>query len=255
MKRSTYIVGNWKMHFTANKASVFVKELIPLLKDVPVHVWIAPSFTAIEAAFLAAKESSIKVGAQNMSAFLKGAYTGEVSPEMLLEAGAHFVILGHSERRQHFNESNAMISSKVRQAVKNGIRPILCIGETLDQRKKGRAEEVLEQQIEQGLKQLSIEEIGQVLIAYEPIWAIGTGMAATPEIAEKTHHSCRLFLQAQYGEVLATKIPILYGGSVKLENTASLVSMPNIDGALIGGASLEVNVFEKIIKITEERVR
>ena len=190
-----------------------------------------------------------------MSAFLKGAYTGEVSPGMLLEAGAHFVILGHSERRQHFNESNAMISSKVRQAIKSGFRPILCIGETLDQRKQGRAEEVLEQQIEQGLKQLSIEEMGQVLIAYEPIWAIGTGMAATPEVAEKTHHSCRLFLQAQYGEVLATKIPILYGGSVKLENTASLVSMPNIDGALIGGASLEVSVFEKIIKITEERVR
>ena len=194
MKRSTYIVGNWKMHFTANQASTFVKELIPLVKDVSVHVWIAPSFTAIEAAFLAAKESSIKVGAQNMSAFLKGAYTGEVSPGMLLEAGAHFVILGHSERRQHFNESNAMISSKVRQAIKSGFRPILCIGETLDQRKQGRAEEVLEQQIEQGLKQLSIEEMGQVLIAYEPIWAIGTGMAATPEIAEKTHHSCRLFL-------------------------------------------------------------
>ena len=122
MKKPTYIVGNWKMHFKASEASAFVKKLTPFVKDVPIHVWIAPAFTAIKAAHSAAKESPIKVGAQNMSAFLKGAYTGEVSPEMLLEAGAHFVILGHSERRQHFNESNAMISSKVRQAIKNGFR-------------------------------------------------------------------------------------------------------------------------------------
>lgn len=257
MKRAIYIVGNWKMHFMANEASAFVKELTPLLKNVPasVHVWIAPPFTAIEAAHLAAKKSLVKIGAQNMSAFLKGAYTGEVSFQMLLQAGAHFVILGHSERRQHFNESDEIIASKVSQAVKNGLKPILCIGETLDQRNQGSAKQVLEGQIEKGLKQLSKEEMSQVLIAYEPIWAIGTGMPATPEIAEETHRSCRKFLQTQWGELLAKKTPILYGGSVNPTNTARLMSMPNIDGALIGGASLEVKLFEEIIKITQESAR
>ncbi len=254
MNKSAYVVGNWKMHFTANEASTFVKKLTPFSNDESVHVWIAPPFTAIESSFLAAKGSLVKIGAQNMSAFREGAYTGEVSSKMLLEAGVHFVILGHSERRKLFNESDEVISLKVSQAVKMGLRPILCVGETLTQRNEGKVAQVLQEQIECGLKQLSSEEVGQVLIAYEPIWAIGTGKAATPEIAEKTHYSCRQFLQSRWGEVLARKIPILYGGSVKLENTAPLMSMPNIDGALVGGASLELNLFKEIIKITMENV-
>lgn len=253
MRDSVYIVGNWKMHFTANEASSFIKELVPSIKNISIHVWIAPPFTAIQAAHLAAQRSPIEIGAQNMSGFLKGAYTGEISCQMLLEVGASFVILGHSERRQYFSESDEMISSKVSQALKNGLRPILCIGETVDHRKEGLTKQVLEGQIKEGLKNLSKEELSQVLIAYEPIWAIGTGMAATPEIAEKTHHFCRAALQAQWGEELSKKIPILYGGSVKPENIDSLMRMPNIDGALIGGGSLEVNSFEEMIKITQER--
>ena len=252
MTRPIYIIGNWKMHMGACETRAFIEALLPHVKDSSSHVCIAPPFTSIEAGARVAKGSRICIGAQNMSEYPKGAYTGEISSIMLKEAGATFVLLGHSERRSHFHEDDQMIHRKLKWALKENLKPVLCVGETQEERDREMTQKVLERQLGEGLKDFSEEEVSQVLIAYEPVWAIGTGKTATPEIAEETHHLCRNFLSAHWQEETANQIPILYGGSVKPENTQDLMRQPNIDGALIGGTSLKVESFRDIIKFTEE---
>lgn len=255
MTRSIYIVGNWKMHMAAGETRAFVESLVPQVSEAKVHVWIAPPFTSIEAGAAAAKGSAVRIGAQNMSEYPKGAYTGEISSEMLKEAGADFVILGHSERRSHFHEDDQMIHRKLKWALKEQLKPILCVGETQEERDREMTRKVLERQLGEGLKDFTPDEVKQVLIAYEPVWAIGTGKTATPEIAEETHHLCRAFLEKNWGKETAEQIAILYGGSVKPGNIRDLITQPNIDGALIGGASLEVDSLRDIIKFTEEVIK
>lgn len=252
MDRRVVIAGNWKMHFAAAEAAAFVRALVPKVSGVNSSVYLAPPFTSIEAAANAASGSQIRIGAQNMSEFHKGAYTGEVSSEMLKEAGAQFVILGHSERRQIFHEDDAMIHRKLKWAIEEGLEPILCIGETQEERDQSQTQGILHRQLAEALKGFSPEALQKVILAYEPVWAIGTGKTATPDIAEETHALCRAFLVEGWGNDVAATLPILYGGSVKPENIQELIQKPNIDGALIGGASLNVESFADIIQNIEE---
>jgi len=255
MNRRIIIAGNWKMHMAAAETRGFVEELIPKVKSITSSVYLAPPFTSIQAAKVAANGSDICIGAQNMSQFHKGAFTGEVSSEMLKEAGASFVILGHSERRQIFKEDNDMIHSKLKWAIDESLEPILCIGETQEQRDQNQTKDVLHEQLSVALKDFATDQIKEVILAYEPVWAIGTGKTATPEIAQETHKLCRNFLEQKWGKDVADIVPILYGGSVKPENIAELIQKPDIDGALIGGASLKVDSFAQIIQNVEETIK
>jgi len=251
-KRSTYIFGNWKLHMTAQETTVFMQELLPQIKTTSCVVGIAAPFTSIDAAVKTAKGSQVRIGAQNMSEYPKGAYTGEISSMMLKEVGAQFVLIGHSERRIHFHEDDQMIHRKIKWALEEGLMPVLCIGEKQEERDLNMTEKVLTRQLGEALKDFSKEHLKKMLIAYEPVWAIGTGKTATPEIAQETHHLCRTFIAHHWDKDVANEIPLLYGGSVKPENTAQLMSQPDIDGALIGGASLKVESFAKIIINAEE---
>lgn len=243
-KSALFLVGNWKMYKTAREASEYVTALARLIKGSPgSQVMLAAPFTAIHAASLASQNTSIIIGAQNMHDAPEGAFTGEISASMLKEAGARFVILGHSERRQFFQETSAFINRKVKRALSSGLTPIVCIGETEQERSSGKTREILLAQLEQSLVDLTPDDLAKILVAYEPVWAIGTGKTATPEIAEETHLICREFLKARK----AARVPILYGGSVKVENARALLSMPNIDGALVGGAALDPTTFAQII--------
>jgi triosephosphate isomerase (TIM) len=233
------IVGNWKMYKTATEAREFIRQLIPFIKNSSRRVFLAVPFTDLPSSVEAAKGSAIVVGAQNMHDAEEGAFTGEISAAMLKDAGAQFVILGHSERRQLFHETDDWINRKVKRALKEKLTPILCIGESEQQREKGATKEVLAFQLEAALLGIPQKDRESLVIAYEPIWAIGTGKAATPEDAEEAHAFCRT--------LLPQKIPILYGGSVKTENIRSLLNEPNINGVLVGGASLNVTTFAKMI--------
>lgn len=238
------IVGNWKMYKTRSEAQQFIRTLASLIGPAPsARVFIAVPFTAIQAASEAAKGTPIVIGAQNMHDEEEGAFTGEISVNMLQDAGARFVILGHSERRQLFHEDDAFIHRKLKRALKHKLNPILCVGETQEQRERGKTREVLLRQLEEGLKGLKGEELHALTIAYEPVWAIGTGKTATPQIAQEAHAICREILKAKN----ADKTAILYGGSVKPENAQDLLDEPDINGALVGGASLNVQTFAQII--------
>lgn len=250
--RQRFIIGNWKMQMGASETAMFVQGLLPKIGETTVFVGIAPPFTSIEAAVNKAEKSYLNIGAQNMSEFPNGAYTGEISSNMLKEGGVSFVILGHSERRMHFHEDDQMIHRKVKWALQEELLPILCIGESQEERDQELTEKVLTHQLSEALKDFSKKELENLVIAYEPVWAIGTGKTATPDTAQKTHHLIRLFIKGQWGEEVAERIPILYGGSVKPDNTAALMAEPDIDGALIGGASLEVESFAKIIELAKE---
>lgn len=250
--RQRFIIGNWKMHMGASETAMFVQSLLPKIGETTVFVGIAPPFTSIEAAVNKAEKSYLNIGAQNMSEFPKGAYTGEISSNMLKEGGVSFVILGHSERRMHFREDDQMIHRKVKWALQEELLPILCIGESQEERDEELTEKVLTHQLSEALKDFSKKELENLVIAYEPVWAIGTGKTATPDSAQKTHHLIRSFIKGQWREEIADRIPILYGGSVKPDNTAALMAEPDIDGALIGGASLEVESFAKIIELAKE---
>lgn len=244
--RIPIIAANWKMHKTASEAKLFVEKLIrELPEEVIAQIFIAPSFTAIHAAKAACVTSKIQVGAQNMHEADFGAYTGEVSATMLKEAGASFVILGHSERRRLFHETNAQIHQKLKTALKEGLLPILCIGETEEERSQGKTVEVLSSQLEACLKGIAPAEIA---LAYEPVWAIGTGKTATPEMAEETHLLCRECLEGLWNKKAAESTNIIYGGSVTPETAPLLFKQPNIDGALVGGASLHPEKFIEIIQ-------
>jgi len=251
--RTPLIVGNWKMNKTAAEASSFVHELNDRLSTISkgVELVIAPPFTALESARVALSPSStIQLGAQNMFWEDQGAYTGEISAPMLKELGCRYVILGHSERRTIFSEQNDSIHKKIRAALKHGLRPILCIGESLEQRERGTTDTVLTQQLHAGLAGLTAESVTSVTIAYEPVWAIGTGKSATVDQAVAAHRTIRQFLTATWSSTVAETIRILYGGSVTPQNIELLLSSDQVDGALIGGACLQVDSFATIVRLT-----
>ncbi|PWU04975.1 MAG: triose-phosphate isomerase [Verrucomicrobia bacterium] len=246
-KKHYLIAGNWKMNKTAAEATAFAKNL---LKDSSneklVEVLLCAPFTAIPALSQVLAGSTIALGAQNMNPEISGAFTGEISAAMLKEFDVKYVILGHSERRTLFNESNDFINKKVKAAINGKLNPILCVGETLKERESGKTMEVIGTQIREGLQGLSKEEIGNVVIAYEPIWAIGTGKNATPEMAQEVHAAIRKIIENEF-DIKANNMQILYGGSMKPENAEELLMQSDIDGGLIGGASLELNSFIQII--------
>ncbi len=248
MKR-TIFAANWKMNKTIQETTSFLEALPRLLTKSAAEVWIAPPFTALSAAAHVIREKKLPylIGAQNVADQPSGAFTGEVSASMLKEAGALFCIIGHSERRTIYRETDAMFQAKVRQALAQGLKPLLCIGESANEREQGRVEEILRLQFASATQDLSAAEAEQLCIAYEPIWAIGTGQAATPELAQEAHAMVRAFLSHQWGADSARKIPLLYGGSVTPENANALLQQPDIDGALIGRASLDPQQFAQLI--------
>lgn len=248
MKKKPLIAGNWKMYKTIEETEAFIKKIAPEITDCDALVYLAVPFTNIEKASKAAEGTKIVIGAQNMHDAEKGAFTGEVAGLMLKDAGAEFVLLGHSERRQIFKETDEFINKKVLKAIKDDLQPVLCIGETDSQRENKETETVLKAQLDKGLKGVTAEMAKNLVVAYEPVWAIGAGKSATAEMAEKAHKFIRSELTRLFEKSTADKMYILYGGSVKPDNVLSLMKEPNIDGALIGGAALEVESFLKIIK-------
>lgn len=248
--RPVIITGNWKMYKTIEQALAFVKELIPLVANATSRVFLAVPFTAINAVANQVQGTNIVIGAQNMNDASEGAFTGEIAAKMLIEAGAKFVILGHSERRRLFNESNAFINKKIKRAIEEHLEPVLCIGETLEEHEKGLTEQVLTTQLTECLADLQPAQVTDLIIAYEPVWAIGTDKTATPAIAQEAHHICRKWLEQKFGEWLAQKIVIQYGGSVKPENAKEILEQSDIDGLLVGGASLSAETFSKIVNFT-----
>lgn len=244
--RSYYIAGNWKMHKTISESVQLAQELRDKLGGCKEKLMVAPAFTALDAVSKVLKGSNILLGAQNMGPEEQGAHTGEVSVLMLKDIGVKVVILGHSERRHTYLETNALINRKVRLALAHDMEVILCVGETLAEREAGMLETVIGAQLKEGLAGVSPETLAKVTIAYEPVWAIGTGKTATPEDADSVHAYCRSVIQGLYGEAAAKRMLIQYGGSVKANNAAALMAMPNIDGALVGGASLAVDTFAPI---------
>lgn len=260
-KRQPVIAGNWKMYKSIEEGVAFVKALIPLIsfsEDLPESsqpkVYLAVPFTCIKAIGKAARGSRIVVGAQNMNDASEGAFTGEIAARMLKEVGARFVILGHSERRIYFHEDNACINRKVKRALTDGLQPILCVGETLELYEAGKSKETVEKQLAECLAGLSAEQIASCIIAYEPVWAIGSGRTATPEMAQQIHHACRQFIQNQWGADVAEKVVIQYGGSVKPQNAAQLMEQKDIDGLLVGGASLSLDLFSQIVNYNRHAI-
>jgi triosephosphate isomerase (TIM) len=251
--RTPFIAGNWKMFKTVADTVKYVKEFRGLVKDVQgVEIVIAPPFTAIHAAAEAARNSNVAIAAQDMFWEREGAFTGQVSAPMLQEAGAEYVIIGHSERRTLFGETDATVNRKLAAAIAAGLAPIACIGETLDQRERNETFDVLDRQIKHGLDGLSSEQVGQLVIAYEPVWAIGTGRNATPAQAAEAHAHIRKRLRQWFSPDAAELCHVIYGGSVKADNIRELVSQPDVDGALVGGASLDVRGFVEIVTRSRE---
>lgn len=248
MSRQYYIAGNWKMNKVKGEAVELAKALVEQLKDGKNKYMIAPSFTNLDAVAQVVKGSNILLGAQNMSTEESGAHTGEVSVLMLKDLGVQTVILGHSERRHIYKEDDAMINKKVKLALAHGLEVVLCIGELLEEREAGKAEQVCEEQTRKGLAGVSAADMAKVTIAYEPVWAIGTGKTATPEDAQAIHQFTRGVLADMYGKDVAEQTIIQYGGSMKAENAAALLAQPDVDGGLIGGASLKAETFIPICK-------
>jgi triosephosphate isomerase len=246
--RQYYIAGNWKMNKTKGEAVELAKGLVSALKDGKNKYLIAPSFTNLDAVSQVVKGTNVRLGAQNVAAEESGAHTGEVSVLMLKDLGVQTVILGHSERRHIYKEDDELINKKVRLALKHGFEVILCIGELLEEREAGKAEAVCESQTRKGLSGVTEAELANVVIAYEPVWAIGTGKTATPEDAQAIHAFTRKIIADIYGKAAADKIIIQYGGSMKADNAKALLAQPDIDGGLIGGAALKVDSFEPICK-------
>ena len=250
--RKPIIGGNWKMNKTVDEAVREAQDLkleIGQIKSVEVVVF--PPFTALESVGKVLRGTEIGLGAQNMFWEEKGAYTGEVSPFMLLDVGCRYVILGHSERRGYFNESDEEINKKLKSALGSGLFPLVCVGEKLRERKDGKAKQVVENQLRGCLRGISAQDIERIVIAYEPVWAIGTGETATPQQAQDMHYFIREILRELFGEKVAQVIRIQYGGSVKPENIKDLMSKEDIDGALVGGASLKAKSFAQIVRYGE----
>lgn len=247
-KRRRVVAGNWKMYKTQTDTRAFFSAFLPLVENAHhCEIVIAPPFTSISDAVEAAKGSKVAIAGQNLCWQKEGPFTGEVSPGMLENAGCKYVIIGHSERRQLFGETDAWVSQKSRAALDAGLIPIVCVGESLAEREEGRTEEVLSQQFIGGPGALTPDEFSRILLAYEPVWAIGTGRTATPEIAAAAHAFLRRCVQDQYSAEAAATIRILYGGSVKPDNMPGLIVQPELDGALVGGASLDAKSFAAIV--------
>ena len=251
--RTPYIAGNWKMNLAPSEARAYASSLAEAVKAAKpdCRVMIAPSFVSLPGVIEAVKGSGITVAAQNMADHLAGAYTGEVSPEMLKDIGIETVILGHSERRQYYGETDEIINGKVLLALSLKMEVVLCVGETLEEREGGELETVLERQLRVGLKDVQPDEMKAITIAYEPVWAIGTGRTATPEDADAAHRFIRETVAAMYSEDIANNLIIQYGGSVKPSNVRALMEKENIDGALVGGASLKLDDFLPIITFSK----
>lgn len=247
MAKKLYVVGNWKMYKTARQASDYIEALIPQVEGSQVNIYLSVPFTSIASAAHYAKETGIVIGAQNMNDAREGAFTGEIAGLMLKEAGASFVLLGHSERRAVFGEDDAFIHKKVLRALQDDIQPILCIGETADHHGKGKTQEVLEEQLLSALEGVPKEDAEKVIVAYEPVWAIGSGKTPTAKQIQEVHAFCRECLVEAFGKKVAGMIPILYGGSVKPENAAEIAAEKDVDGVLVGGASLDAKTLAEII--------
>jgi triosephosphate isomerase len=246
--RKPVIAGNWKMHKTAAETVQFLEKLAPMVAGAQhAEVVVCPAFVHLPAAVEAARRTNIEIGAQDVFWLKEGAYTGEVSAPMLASLGCRWVIVGHSERRQYFGENDESVFKKTSAALEAGLKPIVCVGERLEQREGGLTESVLAEQFAGSLAGLTPEEFARVSIAYEPVWAIGTGKTATPEIAAAAHRFLRERIRAKFGHDAAASCRILYGGSVKPENIQSLMAQPELDGALVGGASLEAASFAAIV--------
>ena len=245
--RKKVIAGNWKMNKLPNEAIDFIDRLTPLVKDTKNEVVVCVPYTDLFYALLTAQGTNIKIGAQNMHFEEKGAYTGEVSGPMLKSIGVEYVIIGHSERRQYFNETDETVNKKIKAAFANGLKPIVCVGETLEQREAGKTVEIITKQTELALEGLTDEQVKNTIIAYEPIWAIGTGKTATSEDANNSIKEIRNKIADIYGKDVAEEVIIQYGGSVKSTNAKELFEMSDIDGGLVGGASLKAEEFSKIV--------
>jgi triosephosphate isomerase len=246
--RIPFIAGNWKMYKTVSEAVVFVKELRTAVKDVDrVEIVLAPTFTALHAVAEAARNTNIAVAAQNLYWEREGAFTGEISADMAKEAGAEYAIVGHSERRRLFGETDAIVNRKAMAALGAGLTPIVCIGETLEEREREETLAVLDRQIKDGLDRMSAEQVAEIVVAYEPVWAIGTGRTATAAQAGEAHAHIRKRVRQWFGADAAEKCHIIYGGSVKPDNIRDLIAETDVDGALVGGASLDVRGFADIV--------
>ncbi|MGV8983088.1 triose-phosphate isomerase [Clostridium sp.] len=245
--RKGIIAGNWKMNVTVAEAVNLIEEIKPLVKNAQCEVVVCPTFLCLDAVIKATKGSNIKVGAQNMHYEEKGAFTGEVSPSMLKDIGIDYVIIGHSERRQYFNETDETVNKKLKAAYNHNISPILCMGETLAQRESNITEKVLDNQIKLGLQGLTKAQVEKLVIAYEPIWAIGTGKTATADEANETIGFIRKTVGAMFGSDVSEKLRIQYGGSVKPSTISEQMGKSDIDGGLIGGASLKAEDFAGIV--------
>ena len=245
--RRKVIAGNWKMNMLPNEAIAFIEEFIPLVKDTENEVVLCVPYTDLFYALLTAQNTNIKIGAQNMHWAENGAYTGEVSAKMLKSIGVEYVILGHSERRQYFNETDETVNKKLKVAFENELKPIVCVGESLEQREAGITAEIITSQTRLALAGLTPEQVKNTIIAYEPIWAIGTGKTATSEDANNSIKEIRKEIEKIYGKEVADCVIIQYGGSVKSSNATELFNMSDIDGGLVGGASLKPDEFAKIV--------
>lgn len=246
--RKPVIAGNWKLFKKQDEAAAFVEGLVPLVKDTSgVEIVIAPTFTSLAAVQTRLRGTNIGLAAQNCSWEEEGAYTGEVAPGMLVDVGCHYVIVGHSERRQYFAETDATVNGKIKAALAAGLTVLFCIGETLTERDAGKTFDVLATQVRNGLAGLTSADLDRVIVAYEPVWAIGTGKTATNEQAQEAHARIRGMVVDMFDQIVASRLRILYGGSVKPENIKGLMSQPDIDGALVGGASLKPDSFAAIV--------
>ncbi len=242
------MAGNWKMYKSAAETTQFFEKFAPLVRaSSHCEIVICPVYVSLPAAVAAAEGSNVQIGAQDLYWEKEGAYTGEVSGPMIKAVGCSHVIIGHSERRQYFGETNDWVLKKTRAALESGLTPIVCVGETLSEREAGRTDAVLTEQFQQGIGGLSPEEFAGIVIAYEPVWAIGTGRTATPEIAEDAHRVIRGLVKVRFGTEAADAVRVLYGGSVKPDNVKNLMAQPDIDGALVGGASLKPDSFAAIV--------
>ncbi len=251
--RKAVSAGNWKMNMTPSQTTALINEMTPLVAGADCEVVLCVPFVDIAAAIEAAKGSNIKIGAENVHFKSSGAYTGEISADMLKETGVEYVVVGHSERRQYFGETDQTVNLRSLAAIKAGLKPIICVGETLEQRELGYTETLLKYQTKMALTNVSAEELKNVVIAYEPVWAIGTGVTATADQADEGNGYVRAAIAEAYGADVAETVTIQYGGSMNAGNAAELVSKVNVDGGLIGGASLKAADFSVIVKAASEQ--
>ncbi|MBI2432922.1 MAG: triose-phosphate isomerase [Candidatus Hydrogenedentes bacterium] len=247
--RTPLIAGNWKMYKKIGEGVDLVRQLTPQVAGVSkAEIVVCPTFTALQAVGQAVQGTNIALGAQNCYLKAEGAFTGEISPQMLLDAGCTWTIIGHSERRQIFHENDKLLNQKLRFALESGLKVMFCIGETLEERENGNMDDILERQVHEGLSGLNEADFGRLAIAYEPVWAIGTGVTATPEQAEDAHAFVRGLIGEHFHQAIAEALRIQYGGSVKPDNAAELIAKQNVDGFLVGGASLKADSFAAIVK-------